>query len=233
MRIAVIGSVFGELEAIYDKLSGKNVAWVLSTGNYGVWPDPVRADRRSRQMGTGDFLKYLAGVKEIPIPTLMVGGAHEDYYWINRMVKRGDAELIRNLHFLVNGNNTFIEDIATTVRIVGVGGTYSPKPNPGLGHYTPRDIQRACSAGPMDFVLFHEGPYGERFGAIQSGAKGLHQVCFATRPHLLLHGKFPETRWYTTQQTGTPALCVGHHDFVCLDVFQNTETGGLNINRVP
>ncbi|SRR5258706_10506047 len=218
MRIAVIGSVFGELEAIYEKLSGKYVSWVLSTGNYGIWPDPVRADRRSRQMGTGDFLKYLAGVKRIPIPTLMVGGAHEDYFWINKMVKRGDGELIENLHYLINGNNTFIEDNDTTLKIVGIGGTYSPKPNPGLGHYTAKDIQHACTAGPMDLFLSHEGPDGVRFGNIVSGAKGLNKVCFATRPRLLVHGKYPETSFYQTEQTNTSALCVGHHDYRLLDI---------------
>lgn len=224
MRVAVIGSVFGELDAIYEKVSGQYVSWVLSTGNFGVWPDPVRADRRARQYGTGDFLKYLAGVNKIPIPTLMVGGAHEDYFWINRLVKRGDAELITDLHYLINGNNTFLDDNELSIKIVGVGGTYSPKPNPGLGHYTTRDIQRACTAGPMDLFLVHEGPHGECFGNHVSEARGINKVCFATRPRLLLHGKYPETRFYTTSQTGTQAICVGHHDYVLLDITADSIT---------
>jgi hypothetical protein len=222
MRVAVIGSVFGELDAIYEKVSGQYVSWVISTGNFGVWPDPVRADRRSRQKGTGDFLKYLAGIKRIPIPTIMVGGAHEDYFWINKMVKRGDAELIENLHYLVNGNNTFLDDTDISVKIVGLGGTYSPKPNPGLGHYTVKDVQRACTAGPMDLFLSHEAPDGELFGTVHSVAKGLNKVCFATRPRLLLHGKYAETRFYKTAQTYTPALCVGHHDYQLLDITKDS-----------
>lgn len=231
MRVAVVGSVFGELDALYERVSGQFVHWVISTGNFGVWPDPIRADRRSRQKGTGDFLKYLAGLKRIPIPTLMVGGAHEDYFWINKMVKRGDAELVENLHYLLPGNNTFIEDNDTTVKVVGVGGTFSPKANPGLGHYTPKDIQRACTAGPMDLFVSHEGPDGERFGNLVSGAKGLNKVCFATRPRLLVHGKYSDTRFYKTSQTNTSAICVGHHAYQLLDITKDAITP-VNVTKL-
>lgn len=218
MKIAVIGSIYGDIEATYEKLAGQKIEWVLSTGNFGVWPDPVRADRASRQNGTGDFLKYLAGQKNIPIPTLMVAGKHEDHWWINQMVKRGNGELIPNLHFLVSGNHTFIDGSdGTTVRIVGLGGTFSPSNN-GLGHYTEREIQRACAAGQMDILLSHEAPDGEVFDSIVSTAKGLNKVAFATNPRLLCHGKYAKSLEYRTKQTGTVAACVGKHDYKVLFV---------------
>lgn len=221
MRIAFIGSIYGEISRMYDSLVGK-ADWVLSTGNFGVWPDPVRADRRSRQKGTGDFIQYVAGVKRLPIPTLMVGGTHEDYFWINRMVKRGDAELIEDLHYLVNGNSTFLDELDYTVHVVGLGGTHSPKVSPGHGHYSIKDVQKACSAGPMDIFLSHEAPYGEQFGTHVSEAEGISKVCFATRPRLLVHGKYPESKFYRTAQTDTPAICVGAHQFQLLDITKDS-----------
>jgi hypothetical protein len=148
----------------------------------------------------------------------MVGGAHEDHFWINRMVARGDLELITGLTYIVPGNQTFLDDLTQTIRVVGLGGTWSPKPNPGLGHYTQRDVQKACTAGPVDIFLSHEAPHGEQFGTRVSEARGISKVCFATRPRLLVHGKYNETRFYRTSQTDTPALCLRPHDVQVLEV---------------
>jgi hypothetical protein len=224
MRIAVLGSVYGSIEQTYTHLSGKYVSWVLSTGNFGIWPDPIRADRQARQIGVGDFLDYLVGKKHIPIPTLMVGGAHEDHIWINRMLKRGDGELIENLHYLVNGNTTFIDDQETSLTILGLGGTYSPKPNPGPGHYTVKDVQKACTAGPVDIFLSHEAPDGEQFGSHKSAAKGLNKICFAVQPKILFHGKYAETKYYTTKQTQTKAVCVGSRQYQIFDITKDSIT---------
>lgn len=224
MRIAVVGSLYGSLEETYAALAGKSIHWVLSTGNYGVWPDPVRADRQSRATGVGDFLDYLAGKKRIPIPTLMVAGRHEDHVWIQRMCKRGDAELLTGLHFLVNGNTTFIDDQDTSLTVAGLGGTFSPKPNPGNGHYTTKEVQKACAAGPVDILLTHEAPDGETFGTHRSEAKGLNKICFATQPRVLFHGKYAETKYYTTKQTKTKAVCVGSRQYQIFDITKDSIT---------
>lgn len=221
MRVAIIGSIYGDISNTYRQLgkfvydTGQDIEWVLSTGNFGIWPDPLRADRASRNQ-PGEFLDYLVGKKQIPIPTLLVGGKHEDHLWIERMVARGDAELVHNLHFLVSGNHTFIENLNETLRIIGIGGTYSP--DPGRGNYSMKDIYKACAAGPMDILLSHEAPDGECFGTLMSQAKGLNKVCFAVRPGLLFHGKYAETKFYRTKQTDTPAICVGNRKFVVLDI---------------
>jgi len=222
MRIAVVGSIYGSIEQTYAALSGKYIHWVLSTGNFGVWPDPVRADRQARATGVGDFLDYLVGKRRLPIPTLMVGGAHDDSVWINKMVKRGDGELIENLHYLVNGNTTFIDDQETTLTVLGLGGTYSPKPNPGNGHYTVKDVQKACTAGPVDVFLSHEAPDGESFGPHVSEAKGLNKICFAAQPKVLFHGKYAETKHYSTKQTKTKAICVGSRAHQIFDITKDS-----------
>jgi len=224
MRVAVIGSIYGSLEETYANLSGKYISWVLSTGNFGVWPDPVRADRQARAAGTGDFLDYLVGKKRVSIPTLMVGGRHEDHWWINRMLRRGDGELIENLHYLMNGNTTFIEDQETTLTVLGLGGTYSPKPNSGNGHYTVKDVQKACTAGPVDIFLAHEAPDGEQFGNHVSEAKWLNKICFATQPRVLFHGKYIYTKYYQTKQTKTKAVCVGTRAYQIFDITKDTIT---------
>ena len=221
MRIAIIGSIYGEISETYRKLgkfiydSGTPIDWVLSTGNFGVWPDPLRADRASKD-APGEFLDYLVGKKNIPIPTLMVSGKHEDHLWIERMIRRGDGELVSNLHFLVAGNHTFIETLDTSLKVVGLGGTWSPEP--GRGNYSTVDVHTACAAGKMDIILSHEAPDGQRFDTLTSQAKGLNKVCFATQPRLLVHGKYANTLFYKTAQTLTPAICVGSRQSVIIDM---------------
>lgn len=221
MRIAILGSIYGNIEQTYLEL-GKMVYqtsvpinWVLSTGNFGVWPDPLRADKASKSH-PGDFLDYLVGKKSIPIPTLMVAGKHEDSLWISKMLARGDGELVNNLHFLVSGNHTTIEDQETVLRVVGLGGTYSP--NPKRGNYSMKDVANAALAGPVDIFLSHEAPDGQKFGILTSQAKGINKVCFATQPRLLLHGKYPETVLYQTKQTNTKAICVGNKEILVIDM---------------
>ena len=218
MRIAIIGSIYGGITPIYEKCLKNNVEWVLSTGNFGIWPDPIRASRQARLHGAGEFLDYFVGKKHIAIPTLMVGGKHEDHWWIKQMLNRGDAELIENLHFLANGNKTFIDNINDSIHILGLGGTYSVKPEANKGQYSQKEVLKACAAGPIDILLCHEGPDGERFGDITSTAKGINKICFATRPRLLVHGKYNQRKFYNTVQTGTKAICVGTGESIILDI---------------
>ena len=222
MRIALVGSLYGQLDSFYDELSKDPCGfdWVVSTGNFGIWPDPLRASRQARSSttGPGNFIDYLVGKRNIPIPTLMVAGKHEDHLWINRMVRQGYGELCFNLHFLVNGNSTLLETTDDCIRVLGLGGTYSPKPWTLEGNYTMDQVRTACSAGPIDLLLTHEGPEGETFGNIKSQAKGINKICFATRPRLLVHGKYPESRTYRTAQTNTPAICLGTSQYFPLEI---------------
>lgn len=225
MRIALIGSLYGDISAKYRELgkfvyeTNVPIDWCISTGNFGVWPDPLRADKASRN-SPGEFLDYLVGKRTLPIPTLMVAGKHEDHLWIDKMIKRGDGELVSNLHFLVSGNHTALEDLNTSVRVVGVGGTYSPTPK--RGNYAMKDIQKACAAGPMDILLSHEAPDGQKFGDLTSVAKGLNKVAFATQPRLLVHGKYQDTLIYKTTQTLTRAICVGSRKHVIIDITKDS-----------
>jgi hypothetical protein len=222
MRIALVGSLYGQLDAFYDELSKdkRGFDWVVSTGNLGVWPDPLRASRQARNSptGPGNFIDYLVGKRTIPIPTLMVAGKHDDHLWIHRMVREGYGELCFNLHFLVNGNTTLLETTDDSIKVLGLGGTYSPNPWTLEGNYTMEQVRTSCAAGPVDLLLTHEGPDGETFGTVQSQAKGINKICYATRPRLLVHGKYKESRVYRTRQTSTAAICLGNQSFFELDV---------------
>lgn len=218
MRVVLLGSIFGEIDRIYDNLDrayNGRIDWVLSTGNFGIWPDPLRADKPSRKQ-PGDFLDYLVGKKNLPFPTLMVAGKHEDHLWLDRKVKIGEGELIYNLHFLVSGNHTFIEDINSHIKIVGIGGTYSPEPK--RGNYKTADIQKACASGPMDIVLSHEAPDRVQLGRFVSTAKGINKVCFATQPKLIVSGKINYQAPYTANQTHTPGLNISHRNFTMIEI---------------
>ncbi len=222
MRIALVGSLYGQLDRLYDGLQKdpRGFDWVISTGNFGVWPDPLRASRAARRSpnGPGNFIDYLVGKKTIPIPTILVPGKHEDHLWIQRMVKQGDGELVFNLHYLVTGNKTNLENTDESYRVLSLGGTYSPKPWTLEGNYTMDQVRTACAAGPVDILITHEAPEGETFGDIKSQAKGLNKICFATRPRLLVHGKYSETVVYRTKQTNTLAICIGEGEYFPLEI---------------
>ena len=85
-----------------------------------------------------------------------------------------------------------------------------------------KDVQKACTAGPVDILLSHEAPDGEQFGTHTSEAKGLNKICFATQPKVLFHGKYLDTRFYTTKQTKTKAVCVGSRQYQIFDITKDS-----------
>ena len=220
MRIALFGSAFGKFEHGQRIAANNRVDWCLYTGNVGIWPDPLRASRQARKHGTGEFLDYVAGKKRFLVPSLMVAGKHEDHWWINQKVKKGEGELVPNLHFLVSGNHTVIDGPNESLRIVGLGGTFSPKPSIIAGNYTKKDVAKACTAGPVDIFLAHETPHGEKLDHHISQAAGLNTICFATQPRLLVHNR-PSCGYplhYITKSTTTPALAASNHYTVIIEM---------------
>jgi len=220
MIVFLAGDIHGRVTQFYDKLLdfekelGIHADWVLQTGSFGVWPDPLRIDRVTRRHADDvDFHKYYYNGIAVPRPTLFVAGRHEDHRWLNLKRDRGEMEVLPNLHWLLNGFKTNIG-----VSVVGLGKVYSPntyrdrniEPRRRLGHYTRGDIERACSQGPTDVLLTHEAPKGLRFGNHHSEAEGIEKICFATRPKLLVHGHYNVTTTNQTKTTRTRCLGLGY-----------------------
>lgn len=202
------GNVDGHILTLYDRVLtlekelGVRCDWVVSTGNFGVWPDPNEIDRgtKKHQGDAGDFPKLYVNKWNIPRSTLMVAGAHEDFIWLNKRYKQKDTQILPNLHYLIPGYQTNIG-----VTVVGLGKVFSPKVWSGnynkrdrrhLKHYTLQDVQKACTQGPTDLFLSHQGPASEKFGSIKSFSKGIKRIIYATRPKLVLHSHYNFNKEY-------------------------------------
>ena len=191
MKIAVTGPIDGNILHYYDNLKNKGVDWLLCTGDFGVWPDPARIDRATRQKNPNqDFAKLYIDDWSAPVQTLFVAGVHEDQQRLDRRFKDKHTEVLENVFWLANGFKTHIGDLDATVRVTGLGKAYSEKTFRGEytkkspRHYTRKELERGCASGPTDILLLHTDPSSE----------GIRNLCFATRPRIIFyHSKRPES----------------------------------------
>ena len=235
MIVFLAGDIHGRVSQFYDKVLdlenklGVQADWILQTGNFGVWPDPLKIDRATRHhIDDVDFHKYYYNTLPVPRPTLFVAGKHEDHRWLNFKRDRGEMEILPNLHWLLNGFKTTIG-----LNVVGLGKAYSPKTyyekrsRNALGHYTRADVERACSQGPTDILLPHEAPKGLQLGPHISEADGIEKVCFATRPTLLVHGHHNHSADFFHHKTGTKITSLGYMSIRPV-VFEDKQVWDLN-----
>ena len=210
MIIFLAGDLFGRIKYFYNKVLsienqlGIKVDWVLQTGNFGIYPDPARADLHMRNKGALDFSELYYQKQEVPRKTLFISGSHEDHQWMNLMRSRGALELLPNLHWLLNGYSTAIGNNENTLRVAGMGKVFSNKSyhldkrttKKVHSHYLQREIEQACSGGSCQLLLQHQAGHGERIGSFVSNSEGLSKICFATRPELVIHGSYNVSKDY-------------------------------------
>lgn len=195
------------LEAKADQI-GRQPDWVFHVGSFGCWPDPKHTDYATRRRGEPtDFHDlYLRG-DGMPFPTLFAPGKHEDHRWLRSMHTKGYLELLPNLHRMPNGFAWSIEQGTDRLSVLTFGGVFSPIAYNGGragGYFTKREVEIACSRGPVDLLLCTEAGYGARVGRFASESAGINNVCFATQPHLMAHGHYNVSRFYTHPITETP-----------------------------
>lgn len=231
MIIFLAGAIHGQLDAFYERVAeiettmGLAADWIIQTGNLGVWPNPERMDAPTRKRGSpSDFSNRYHGRISVPRPTLFVAGKHEDHKWLKLKMHCGEMELLPGLHWLVNGYRTLIGDSREQLSVVGLGKVYSPaayaqKPEAKRksGHYTRHEVRKACSHGPTDIVLTHEAPAGEVIGGIRSEAKGINNICFATRPKLLVHSHYTTDLEYKTRNPSVQAISLAPMSIVPIE----------------
>jgi hypothetical protein len=64
----------------FEKSLGLRFDWVLHVGDFGVWPDPERVDRATRDHDSaGDFPRWFAEKRAPPRRTVFIKGNHEDF----------------------------------------------------------------------------------------------------------------------------------------------------------
>lgn len=205
MKILLSGPTDGQIKKTYESLD-PTCSWLLCTGNFGTWPDPKRLDRGTRNtVGAGDFAKLYVGGWQAPIQTLYVSGAHEDHSWLRTRFDCGNMEVLPSVHWLANGYRTSIGDWTEVVRVVGFGKVYSESTFNGkfnrksYRHYTRKEFERACSAGPADLLLLHQAPNN----------KPTHHIIFATRPKLIVHAVDCKAEPYLVMNIPTIPLAKG------------------------
>ena len=219
---------FGGIGQLVDRLQKKAQEidrppdWVFHVGSFGAWPDPKHTDRATRESGVvTDFHEYYLGNRSLPYPILFAPGRHEDHRWLDLMWQKGYFELIPNLHRMPNGFARTLDVANTRLSVLTLGGVFSPviyrgdkKRKRSWAHYTKRDVEKACSAGPVDLFLCTEAGYGTQIGQHRSQAAGLNNICFATRPALMVHGHYNVNSWYVNSVTKTRCLSLGYGSVV-------------------
>ena len=198
MRIAVAGERFGHLFSLYKELEDKNIDWLIQVGSLGAYADKLRWTKAMRRGDTpDDFQKIYSGQFDVPVRTIFTEGKHDDNVWLDYRAQMDELEIAYNLTLAVNGYKVFLGENDDTLSLVALGKTFSPKIWKGgrkspkdNEHYTRREIERACSHGPVDLFVAHEPPFGVKCSTRKSKAEGLQKVVFATQPKLMVHKSY-------------------------------------------
>src|SRR4051794_28467891 len=130
MIVCAAGDIHGAMDALYrdvlafERVLGLRFAWVLHVGDFGVWSDPSRLDKATRNHdGAGDFPRWLAARARPPRRTVFIKGNHEDFAWLDR---QPTPEVLPDLFYLRNGTTMDLADGNEVLRVGGIGGCFGP-----------------------------------------------------------------------------------------------------------
>ena len=210
MILCAGGDIHGALDRFYEDILGFEGAlgvrfeWVLHVGDFGVWPDPERIDRATRDHeGAGDFPTWFAAGRAVPRPTVFIKGNHEDFAWLE---ERKGKEVLPGLTFLPNGHAIDLGERRSSMRVGGLGGCYGPSDygrqarhlqGYARRHYTSDEVERLCARDCIDVLLLHDAPAGVEFVQKRrdgrerryvSQAAGLADVVARTHPRVCFFG---------------------------------------------
>jgi predicted phosphodiesterase len=201
--LCAAGDTHGALDRLYDDVLafeqqlGVRFDQVVHVGDFGIWPDPERLDRATRERdGVGDFAAWLASGRIAPRPTTFIKGNHEDFDFL---AGRRGQQVLPGVTYLGNGETMDIGGL----RVGGIGGCYAPsdfeRPARTLegkarAHYTRDECDRIRRC---DVLLLHDAPSGvdiakrHRDGSQSryvSTAVGLADVVRRVRPKFCFFG---------------------------------------------
>jgi Icc-related predicted phosphoesterase len=210
MYICAAGDIHGALNKLYDEVLdfeaslGIRFDFVLHVGDFGIWPDPTKIDKGTRNHdGAGDFSAWLEGKRVAPRRTVFIKGNHEDFQWLDAQPA---AEVLPNLTYLPNGETIDLTvDGAGSIRIGGIGGCYGPSDYERQSvqlrgyarrHFTHDEVERLgqqARQGSIDIVLTHDAPAGVRYtrhrgGEFVSETAGLADLIARVQPRVCFFG---------------------------------------------
>ena len=130
MYICAAGDIHGAMNKLYDEVLdfeasfGIRFDFILHVGDFGIWPDPAKIDKGTRNHdGAGDFSAWLKAKLVAPRRTVFIKGNHEDFQWLDAQPA---AEVLPNLTYLPNGETIDLTvDGAESIRVGGIGGCYA------------------------------------------------------------------------------------------------------------
>lgn len=219
MILCVSGDTHGALERLYadvddfERSLKVHFEALLHVGDFGVWPDPERVDRATRDHeGAGEFPRWLAEGRGVPRPTWSVKGNHEDFDWIDA---RESAELLPGLRQIPNGRSVDLPEGKGAIRVAGLGGCFGPSDYErrklhgyAKRHYTRWDIEALAKHRPIDILLLHDAPKGVEIVQTRrryvSNAEGLDQAVAEARPRICFFGHHHAR--VTAEVAGVPCL---------------------------
>jgi predicted phosphodiesterase len=187
MYICAAGDIHGAMNKLYDDVLdfeaslGIRFDFVLHVGDFGIWPDPAKIDKGTRNHdGAGDFPEWLDA--------------------------QPAADVLPNLTYLPNGKTIDLKvDGAESIRVGGIGGCYGPsdyeRQSAQLNgyarrHFTHDEVERLvlqARQGSIDIVLTHDAPAGVRYmrhrgGEFVSEAAGLADLLARVQPRVCFFG---------------------------------------------
>lgn len=205
MNICLTFAVQGRLKLLFDSIKkyGLEPHWIVSSGDFGVWPDPARMDRASKKHASNEFALRYVGADPAPImvPVLTIAGVHDDNRFLQERQAANNTQILENVHWLAQGFRTTIGFEGPPCRVTGFGRAYSEATYNGQygkrsnRHYTRRDVERACSSGPTDLLVVYE----------HLDAPGIRNIIYATRPKLICTNKHHNRKVHDTIQ-GIPVV---------------------------
>ncbi len=206
MLLCAAGDIHGSLNRLYDDvlaleaMLGVRFDWVLHVGDFGIWPNPNRIDKATRNHGAGDFPSWIAENRAAPRRTVFIKGNHEDFVWLDA---QPNNEVLPGLFYLPNGQVMALGEGREAIRVGGVGGCFGPsdyeRQSRDLAgyarrHYTKDEIDRLSHRSDIDILLVHDAPAGVTFERHRRGAgfvseaAGLDDLLSRVRPRVCFFG---------------------------------------------
>jgi predicted phosphodiesterase len=171
-RIAFVGDIHGDIKGMYAYLNrwqertGLKIDGVVHVGDFGVGLPPEYL--QNSLLSTTDFPEYWNGVRNVPIPTVVCPGNHEEYAVLQWWLKQSDR--IPNLILMRDGEVTEFFGI----KIGAIWGNFSFKSwtnegriktarlnhpqSPKAMHIVQSSVERLKNCGEFDVLITHDAP---------------------------------------------------------------------------
>lgn len=186
-KIVIAGDAHGRWDTLLRSVKDLEGEVLIQLGDTGFYPFPQRADKKSKQhdLHEKEYLPYLTGKKDLPLPTYFMKGNHEDFDFLKRL-ESGEIR-IPNLTFIPNGS---VIEVGGT-RFGFLGGNYGPgyidrKTLQGgkRKHFLQSELDQLAEQ-EFDVLLTHDGPTSEE---LRGGCDPIRKLILKTRPKVAYHG---------------------------------------------